>query len=530
MRRKKLVTLISSVCLVLVLAALPFMAACPAPVEEEGEVGGILKIIYTAGPQVLSYVPLMGPGDHTAILPCGERLVDTTFKRQVAGGVEPVLCEDVDVDVENLTITWHIREGVKFHDGSDLNAEVVRWNIQQCLDAKVLPYASYLKEMRITDEYTLVMDLYEYSNQLVPTWGWWPVITSKAAWDAAGTTDEERIKWARTHIVSTGPFILEEFKRDVSITWVRNPDYWREGRPYLDGIEVTFIPDPVTARAMFEAGEVDAWNQPPAKDQRELSEQGYTLQSSWPALGFSIWINTAHPDSKWQDKNLREAVEYALDKEAITEAMGFGLYRPLTSLPPEGEWGYDPAAGRPYDPELAKELLADSGYSTDNPLQATLLSMNDPVSIDVCTMIKSYLDAVGFEIELDPADPGRFFGTIYWAPPGPDLDLHWWITGRDTNYLQTYMRWFSTEPFTDLSYLLHTAWQAESDVQAMAAIDLEEQEAWCGELVGYIMDNAFVIPVYDPPAATIQQPYVHSTQYEQGFVRWQTEEIWMEPH
>lgn len=373
-----------------------------------------------------------------------------------------------------------------------------------------------------------MVDLNEYSNQIVPTCLWWPTITSKAAWDAAGTTDEERIEWARSNVVGTGPFMLEEFKRDVSITWVKNPNYWREDRPYLDGIEVQYIPDPVTARAMFEAGEVDAWNGAPAKDASELGDAGYTIQSAWPALAWCVWINTAHPDSQWQDKGVREAVEYALDKEAIAEAMGFGLYTPLKSLPPEGEWGYDPASGRAYDPQMAEQLLADAGYSTSNPLKATLLSMSDPVSVDVTTMIKSYLDAVGFEIELDPADPGRFFGTIYWTPPGPEEDLHWWISGRDTNYLQSYLRWFGIEPFTDLSYLGHTDEQAAIDERATRLVDYGEQEEIAGEAMRYLMDNALVIPVYDSPAMTIQQPYVHSTQYEQGFVRWQTEEIWME--
>lgn len=100
------------------------------------------------------------------------------------------------------------------------------------------------------------MDLTEYSNKLVPSWGWWPVITSKAAWDKASGGDVEKGKeWARSNIVGTGPFMLREFKRDVHIKWVKNPNYWRPGRPYLDGIEVRYIPDTVTASSMLQVGE-----------------------------------------------------------------------------------------------------------------------------------------------------------------------------------------------------------------------------------------------------------------------------------
>ncbi len=498
--------------------------------QPKPQYGGILRMIVPSGPQVMSYVPMMGPGDHSAIFPAGERLVDTTRERQVGSGVEPVLAEKVVEDVKNLKITWYIRKGVKFHDGSELDAEVVRWNIQQILDAKALPYSKYLKSMKVVDKYTLVMELNEYSNQLIPTWGWWPVITSKAAWEKASGGDLEKGKeWARTNIVGTGPFMLKEYKRDVHLIWTKNPNYWRKDRPYLDGIEVKYIPDPVTASAMMQAKQADAWGGAPAKDQLDLLNKGFKRQHSWPALGNSIWINTAHPKSKWQDKRLREAIEYALDKEAIAKALGFGLWKPLKSLPPEGEWGYDPNYNpRPYNPEKAKKLLVEAGYP--NGLKAKLLVFFTPEARDAGTAIKQYLDAAGFQIDLDVADPGRFFGTIYWTPPGPDQDLHLWITGRDTNYLMTYMRWFSTEPFTDLSYLGHTPEQAEMDKQAQKLTDIKEQAAITRKLVRYITDNALVIPVYDPVAATMQQPWVHSTQYEQGFVRWQTEEVWMEKH
>ena len=500
------------------------------PAADEPAYGGVLRIIGAAGPQVLSYVPLMGPTDRSFIFPGTEALIDTSGERgEFTTGIEPVLAESFDVDVENLTITFNIRKGVKFHDGSDLTAEVAAWNLQQVIDAGNMPYIDYLKEMRVEDDYTLVLELNEYNNQLLPTWGWWTAQYSKEAWENAGATDEERNEWVGSHLVGTGPFILEEFERDVSLKWVKNENYWREDRPYLDGIEVTIIPDPVTARALLEAGDADVWGAP-AKDALELIDMGYYKQSGWPLLPFGLWPNTEVPESKWQDIRLREAVEYALDKEAITKAMGHGMYVTIKALPWEGEWGYDPAAGRPYDPDKARELMADAGYTPDNPLPIKILSQNDPVTTDAVTMVKGFLDEVGFEVELDLADPGRFFGSIF-APPTADMDLHWWFAGgMDTNYLQTYIRWFSTDPFTNLAFLGHTDEQAEMDKAAMGALEIEEQVEWAGKLTKYLRDNALIIPVYGVPAYVIQQPYVHSTQYTQGFVRWQTEEVWMEPH
>ena len=144
--------------------------------------------------------------------------------------------------------------------------------------------------------------------------------------------------------------------------------------------------------------------------------------------------------------------------------------------------------------------------------------------------MKQYLDAAGFQIDLDVADAGRFFSTIYNTPPGPDLDLACWTVGRDSNFLQTYMRWFSTQPFTVLSFLGHPAEQARMDADAQKLTSLREQAAMTGRLMHLITDNALVIPIYDAPAAAMEQPWVHSTQFEQGFIRWQMEEVWMEKH
>jgi len=516
--------------------ASPTASPTATPTGPTPEHGGTLRIIATSGPQMLSYVPVMGPGDRSFIFPAAEALVDTTTQRgEMSSGVEPVLCESVDVNDQNLTITFHIRKGVKFSDGSELTAEVARWNLQQVIDAGAMPYMDYFKGFSIPDEYTLVVELTSFNNQMMPTWGWWTAMYSKAAWDAASGGDLEKGKeWARTHIVGTGPFILESFERDVSLTWVKNPNYWREDRPYLDRIEVTIIPDPVTARAAFEAGEADVWGAPP-KDAQELMAKGYVKQSAWPLLPWGLWPNTANPDSKMADKSLREAVEYAIDKEGITKAVGMGMYKSIKALPVEGEWGYDAARGQSYDPAKAKELLAAAGYSASNPCKITILLTNafGPTLIDACTMMKQNLDAVGFEVTLDVADAGRFFGTAYGKDniPAADLDLlAYFAGGMDSNYLQTYIRWFSYDPFTWISFLGRTEATTAMEKQAMAALDIPAQVEWITKLMDNMTDNCLIIPVYGSVAYVIQQPYVHSTQYTQGFVRWQTEEVWMEKH
>ena len=156
-----------------------------------------------------------------------------------------------------------------------------------------------------------------------------------------------------------------------------------------------------------------------------------------------------------------------------------------------------------------------------------MILQNTPEGIDACTAIKQYLDAVGIETELDVADAGRFFGTV-WGVAQPGLSFMW--SGMDITNLMTYQRWFSTDPFTDLVYLAHTDEQRVLDEEAKGYPLAPEQKEVTMRIYKYMNDGAWLVPVYQIPSASVAQPWVHSQQFMQGFVRWQQEYVWMEPH
>lgn len=491
--------------------------------------GGILRIIAAAGPQVLSYVPDMGPNDAGAVFPAVERLMDATTDRSQGIGLEPVLAQSVDDDIANNRIVFHLRPGVKFSDGSDLNADVVIWNFQQLIDAGRLQYQNFFKGIKKLDDMTVEIDYTTYTNQLLPSWGW-TAIYSKQAWDQNSGGDLQKGRdWARTHVVGTGPFILQEFVRDDHMTWVKNPNYWKPGEPYLDGIKVTFIPDPTTAQNIMLAGQADEWDSPTAQAINDLVNKGLTKVSSWPGLVNSIWPNTTNTSSPFYNSlALRQAIAYAIDRPTLAKVLGFGNYIPMNQLAPEGEWGYDPNyQGIPYDPAKAKQLLAEAGYP--NGLKVNLLIGNDAASLDAGTAIKQYLDAVGFQTNLDVADPGRFYGTV-WGNTIPVDEMTFMWSGMDTNYLMTYMRWFSSDPFTNVAFLGRTDEQKALDKQAEAIPDATGQQKIAMDITNYMNQNARVIPLYLAPATVITAPYVHTTRFSQGFVRWQSEIVWMDKH
>lgn len=494
----------------------------------EPRYGGTLRMIMATGPKGLSPPAAIGMEDMLAVVPSVEKLMDISADRSEGNGLEPVLAKKVEDDIANKRIVFHLREGIKFHDGSQLNADAVIWNFQQLINAGQLQYTEYWKGITKVDDVTVQIEYTEYSNQLIQSWGVMPIY-SKAAWEKASGGDPEKgNEWAINNCVGTGPFILKEYQRDSHIIWVKNPEYWREGRPYLDGIECMIIPDNQTAKMMMLVGEADFWR---TQYDKELEEQGFNVLNIWMGLSFNIWPNTAEPDSRWNDIRLRQAVEYAIDKSAIAGAYNqkrfFDVYVPMTMMAPPGEWGFDPDyPARTYDPERARQLLVEAGY--DDGLDVQMLIMSDPGSRDFGTMLKQYLDEVGIRVELDAADPGRFYSTVYGTKPGPDLSVMY--SFMDTNYLVAYMRWFSTDPTSNLSYLGHTPEQEALDEEAKMAYSADDQKAAAEKVVRYLTDNVLVIPVVWYPLSSIAAPGVHISNVTQQGGRWLPEETWLEEY
>jgi len=475
---------------------------------------------------MMSYPPYMGPGDATCVFPAVERLVESAYTDGVRH-FEPFLCESYDIDPVGKTFTFNLRKGVKFHDGSEMNAEVVKWNFEQQIEGGWTQDADKIVSIETPDDYTVIINFTEYSNQYEFNWGW-TAIYSKAAWDAASGGDlQAGIDWAVDHVVGTGPFKLVLYQRDVVLKWEKFDDYWQEGKPYLDAVECWIVPDSVTTSIQLQAGEIDMWAQgSAARDWVELADLGFVVQNFWPGLPQMLMGNTVDPESKWHDINVRKAMEYAIDKAAIAQALGLGYYKPLTQIAPEGEWGYLPDYPvREYDPEMARQLLADAGYADGCPV--TLLINNAPASIDAGEAMKSYLDDAGFQCELDIADMGRYYTEVF-GTGWEDLLLMFY--GMDVNNLATYISWFSSDPKTNLASFQRTPEQIEFDKQVVLIPDTAGQKAMTEEIFRYMMDEALLCPLWWPPATYVMYPYVHTDYYQQGFIRWKIADTWMDAH
>ncbi|MBN1177221.1 MAG: ABC transporter substrate-binding protein [Dehalococcoidales bacterium] len=500
----------------------PEPAPEPEPAPGGPEYGGTLKCISGAIPNNLGYAPDKAPSDNYLMLPVIEHLAEWGDTK---GTLVGVLAESWDVDPANLTFTWHLRKGVKFHDGTPWNAEACRWNFQLGLDTGRLSAGQFIDSLEVVDENTLKMHLNSYDWTMPEYWGLMSPI-SPTSYESAGATDEERIEWARANAVGTGAFTVSEWVRDDHITFVKNPDYWQEGLPYLDAIEIRFIPDAMVASAAMEAGEADMWFSV-AQVQNIIDLQGKDLKMVWgPGMFNLILLDSSTPDSYFADKKIREAVEYALDRPTIADMLGQGLYEPLHQMA-SSTWpgyveGYDP---RPYNPDKARELLAEAGYP--DGFKTTL--MITEMGTDAGAAIKAYLGEVGIDVELDVADLGRYFGSVFGTgytdmvlsasginPSGTDLYVHF---GPDPMTFRTGNIYKSPEYLALCTAALDTKYLTAAE--AMPTVK---------EAIRQGGEDAMIIPLWRTCEAGIMQTYVHSDYPIIHAIIWTPQDDWMEAH
>ena len=498
----------------------PAVETTSSPSATSGPVyGGTARVINGAGVNVMGYSLEQGPGDLFVLLCAVEKLVEYDQNQNLV----PMLAKTYDIDDNAKTITVTMRQGVRFHDGSDCDADAIAWNFEQQVANKRIGYLDQWSSLQVKDKYTFVINYTgPYNNQLITAWLWSPPMYSKMAFVNAGNGDIEKSKdWARQNVSGTGPFKLSKFVRDVSLTMVRNDDYWG-GKPYLDAIEYTFIPDPVTASIKMKAGEADLWFNAPIKDQLELEQSGLTRVVGQPAV-WMLTPNIKDPNSKWQNQDLREAVEYALDKEGIATALGFGYYKAAKMVVPEGQWGYDASwPGRTYNVAKAKQLLQQSGYAGATVKLLVLTGSN----ADTATAVKRYLDDIGLNCEVDIADPGRYYGSLY-GTGWDDLILN--SFGAMGNMLTSFHNNLGDQPLTHMG-----GWDLPPDIlsiskQSRSYANNADQEKAAGQLFKAIADGDYLIPIYQVNGGTMVQPHFHTTfGQESGFTQYWAR-YWLEP-
>ena len=197
-----------------------------------------------------------------------------------------------------------------------------------------------------------------YDNHFLPTLAYsGGNVLSPTAYETYGE------EYCIVNPVGTGPFKFVSYEPDVNLVCERFDNYWQKGKPYLDKIEMIYVKEMTTAANMLRDGKVDVIVNINGASAADLKSEGYAVTAlPWTMEG--LLPDSLNADSVLADKRVRQAIEYAIDRPAIIKAFGYGYWHALTQLATEAVYGYNPAIkGRPYNPDKAKQLLAEAGYT-----------------------------------------------------------------------------------------------------------------------------------------------------------------------
>ena len=455
--------------------------------------GGTLKIIIQDIPNNIGYPPKMDATGMSRSMMWAERLVDVDLN----GDLIPVLAESWEVSPDRLAITFNLRKKVKFHDGTDFNAAAVKWNFEEDLKAGTVPCGRYIKSIEEVSDHVIKFHLLKPNSHIVYDL-WRPWMISPTSVQKNGTD------WAIENPVTTAPFQVVEFQRNNLIRLKKFEGYWRPGRPYLDGIEIKVVKEPATCSMIMKAGQADMWFLATPQEAAELRDAGFEVRVGTSTFN-NIYPDSADPNSPFANPKVRAAIEYALDRKAISDALGFGFTSALNQLSPPGTTGFNPDyVGREYNPEKAKQLLAEAGYT--HGINAAMELM--PVGLNSATIVKNYLSEIGINLDLNVLDRGKFYANQF---RGGWHGLHLGVMAVSPEYCVAFMHHLGREPDIKFVSLAKTEAFLESCDRVIAAPDIPTMRSLTKKMVIQGSEDAITIPLYTNPAISIMQKNVNST-------------------
>ena len=367
----------------------------------QAQAGGILKIASSTDFQTFGDPPTMTmASDLKSIRCCVEELINF----DAAGAPAPGLATSWKADTNAKTLTLSLKNGIKFHDGTDFNASAVKWNLDRYVASKRADLAS-IKSVDVVDDYTVRLNLTQNSGVLLFYLGQYGgLMVSPTAWQNGGSDDKARTTKAQMNPVGTGPFKFVSWQKDVGAKFVKFADYWQKGKPYLDEIDFTLIADPVVAQASFLKGDVDVLQDiRDPKVARDLETTGkYNITISNTAV-VTLAGDSEHPNSVYSKVKVRQAVWYAVDTKAIASTLGYGYWQSLNQYSLPDSWAYNSdVKGYPYNPEKAKQLLSEAGYPSG--FQTKIITSNAPPWPDEAAAMQKNLAAVGIQATIELRD------------------------------------------------------------------------------------------------------------------------------
>lgn len=373
------------------IAACLFMSGCTGTSED----GVTLSVGYTADLDGLDPSTVDGAAISMVLL---YNVYETLVKDDGDGGIQPLLAREWDISDDQRTYTFHLEPDVHFASGEPLNAEAVVASINYVLEGQganapvrslLTQQMSVVESATAIDEQTVEVQLTEPSNQ------WLYNLTGPAGI----IYDPTNMDNLNTQPSGSGPYALVEWDAGSHVSLERNEDYWGED-PGVDQIVWRLYADPNAMTSAMLSGQLDVISNlttPEAVGEFDDTERFTILE------GYSngeVVLGYNHSTEALSDVRVRQAITHAIDRQGLIDATWGGRGELIGSMvPPQDPWYEDLSETYPYDPERARELLADAGYASGLTLRLRVPVL--PYATSGSRYIASQLAEVGITADID---------------------------------------------------------------------------------------------------------------------------------
>jgi peptide/nickel transport system substrate-binding protein len=473
------------------------------PVEKTVEVEKIVEVTpEAAGPQGTLRVAL-STFPNSLILPLSAernshnaswQLNDSLVYADDEGNIVPALAERWDISDDGTEYTFYLRQDVTFHNGEPFNADAVvfSWEHGKRPEMEWSEKWTMAESVEKIDEYTVKVTTDGPKPLLLRSMTTFWAMIPPQYWEEVG--GDEGFGEAP---VGTGPFVFEEWVKGDHITYKANPNYWQEGLPKVETLIFRPIPESTTRVAAIQTDEIDIVGRLSSEEaQSLLGAEGVTVIKYPVARIYYVAFNnlTSGLDQPTMDPQVRQAMNYAVDVDAIVDALFQGFAKPATGYVATGELGYGAVEPFGYDPDKAKGLLAEAGYA-----DGFAMGMACPAGAythfeEVCEAIVGYLGDVGIDVTLEIMESGHYWELESNKELPPLFGDSWSeVSG------EAYNRMMGALGGMDASY---SSWSDpkidEMLAQIAVTVDIEERKALYEELQVYMQEDPPFIYLYEP--------------------------------
>jgi len=478
---------------------LPAQARAQAPQPRRG---GTLRISMPYNPAALDPMTGRNQPDFNALYALYDALVD--FDPDTLE-MKPGLAKAWNFP-DSTTLVMDLREGVEFHDGTPFDAEAVKFN----LDRSMTDQRSNVKSDLTTVASVEVTGPHQVTLKLkIPNAGL-PAILSNRAGCMLSPASVKAVADGNVDRapVGTGPFKFVEWRDNDLIKVERNTNYWQDGQPYLDGIEFKIINELNTAARTVTAGQADiALNL--AAQQIALARRDSNLATTAVP---SMTVYTAlynYVDGPFGDVRIRQAANYALNREELNRVLMLGLGDPTCSIFPRSFWAADPETVDYYkhDVDKAKSLLAEAGHP--NGIEIEAWGWPDQASVQRQELISSQLAQAGIRLKLTPVPPAQAMSNFFIEKRGQMIVTP---TGGLPEPSIAYERMFAADALRNASKKEVDGYRPLVDA-TMSIFDQEERTKALHKLHRFVVEQALHLPQYMSASMAVHSLNVKDFRY-----------------